>query len=250
MRLNRFLAACGLGSRRGCEELVRQGRVAINGAAAESLALRVAPGDRVTVDRKPVRPHGAVALVLNKPAGCLCSTRSQGGKPTVFDLLPTTPHRLFPVGRLDADSEGLLLFTNDGDLSQHLAHPRHHVSKIYLATLDRPLDPDRTQPLLRGMMIEGKPARFESLRPAGRRTVRVELRQGIKRQIRLMFLFLGYEVKHLIRTEFGPLRLGPLKPGQWRFLSEAEIEALRKRPEPPHLRRRSPRPKRAGASPT
>lgn len=227
MRLNRFLASCGLGSRRGCEDLVRQGRVAINDRPVNDLATRIGPGDRVSVDQRRVSPRGAVAILLNKPAGCLCSTRSQGARPTVFALLPRMPERLFPVGRLDADSEGLLLLTNDGDLAQHLAHPRHHVSKIYLTTLDKPFDPAHTRPLTRGMMLEGKPARFESVQPVGRRSVRIELRQGLKRQIRMMLLYLGYDVQRLVRIQFGPLRLGPLKPGEWRFLSEAEIRALR-----------------------
>lgn len=243
LRLNRFLASCGLGSRRGCEELVRQGRVAISGVTAEDLSQRVTTGDKVTVDRKIVRPQEAITLILNKPAGYLSSTRSQGGKPTIFSLLPTLPSRIFHVGRLDAESEGLLLLTSDGDLAQKLSHPGHGVAKFYLATLDRPFDFARAPRLLRGMHIEGKEARFEAIWPAGRRTVRVELHQGLKRQIRVMFLYVGYEVKRLVRTQLGPLHLGPLKPGEWRFLSNAETRALRN-PAPSAPRRRPP-PRRA-----
>lgn len=219
---------------------MRQGRVAISGVTATDLSQRVAPDDKVTVDRKTVRPQDAITIILNKPAGYLSSTRTQGGKPTIFSLLPKLPSRIFHVGRLDVDSEGLLLLTSDGDLAQKLSHPGQGVSKMYLATLDRPFDFARTPRLLRGMRIEGKDARFEGIWPAGRRTVRVELRQGLKRQIRIMFLYAGYEVKRLVRTQIGPLHLGPLKTGEWRFLSAAEIRALRT-PPPTATRRRPPR---------
>ena len=222
---------------------MREGRVSINGIAAESLSHRVAPGDRVTVDRRPVHPQDAVTLILNKPHGFLCSTRSQGDRPTLFSLLPKFPSRVFHVGRLDADSEGLLLLTSDGDLAQRLTHPRHGFSKVYLVTLDRPFDFARAGRLLRGMRIEGKDARIEAIHPAGRRTVRIELRQGLKRQIRIMLLYAGYEVKRLIRIELGPLRLGALKPGEWRLLSAAEVRSLKNpavqspRPRTTHPRR-------------
>jgi len=237
VRLNRFLAACGLGSRRGCEELVRQGRVAINGVTAETLAQRVSPTDTVTVDRRTARPQEAITIILNKPVGYLSSTRSQGTKPTIFSLLPKLPSRLFHVGRLDADSEGLLLLTSDGDLAQRLSHPGHGIAKIYLATLDRPFDFSHAPRLLRGMRLEGKDAKFEAIWPAGRRTVRVELRQGLKRQIRTMLLYSGYEVKRLVRVQLGPLHLGPLKTGEWRLLSAAEIRTLQNPPTTPPRRR-------------
>ncbi len=238
-RLNRYLAASGLGSRRGCEELVRQGRVTINGTPAENLAQRVAPQDAVKVDGRTVKPQAAVTIILNKPPGYLSSTRSQGKKPTVFSLLPKLPYRLFHVGRLDVDSEGLLLLTSDGDLAQRLTHPGHGFPKIYLATLDKPFDFSRAQRLVRGMRIEGKNARFEAVWASGRRTIRIELRQGIKRQIRTMLLYSGYEVQRLVRIQFGPLHLGTLKSGEWRLLSENEIRTL-KNPLPPRPRRRPP----------
>lgn len=234
-RLNRYLAASGLGSRRGCEEFIRQGRVTINGATADDLSQRVGPGDIVRVDGRTVRPQEPATIILNKPAGYLSSTRSQGNRPTVFSLLPKMPYRLFHVGRLDFDSEGLLLLTSDGDLAQALAHPSHGIAKIYLATLDRPFDFTRATRLTHGMRIEGKDARFEGVWPAGRRTIRIELHQGIKRQIRTMLLYLGYKVERLIRIQLGPLRLGTLKPGAWRFLSESEIRTLRN-PQPPGRR--------------
>lgn len=242
IRLNRYLAACGLGSRRGCEELVRQGRVTVAGATATDLSQRVAPGDRVVVDGKTVRPQDAVTIVLNKPPGYLSSTRPQGGKPTIFSLLPQLPSRLFHVGRLDADSEGLLLLTSDGDLAQRLSHPGRGAQKIYMATLDRPFNFSGAPRLLRGIRIEGKDARFEGIWPAGRRTVRVELRQGLKRQIRIMFLYAGYQVRRLVRIQLGPLHLGPLKPGDWRFLSAAEIRALHNPPAAAPRRRPARRP--------
>ena len=227
MRLNRFLAAAGLGSRRACEVLIREGKVSINGHFIRDLATNVQPGDDVRVAGKPPpRPSPPICLLLHKPRGILCTRSDERKRSTVFDLLPAHFGRLFHVGRLDKDSEGLLLMTNDGALSQRLTHPGHEVEKEYEVLLDRPFDTQLTPRLLRGFTIEGGRAKAERIRVVGPALVRVVLRQGIKRQIRSMFFRLGYEVRRLLRRRIGRLELGALEPGQWRLLGASEVALL------------------------
>ena len=228
MRLNQFLAAAGLGSRRACDSIIEEGRVQINGRKVQHLATRVGPNDVVTCDHRVVRKAGPVAWVMNKPRGVVCSTVAEGGHRPVFDLLPAMSERLFYAGRLDADSEGLLLFTNDGDLVQKLTHPRHHVAKVYHAVLDRYLEPDDLGALLKGARVEGKLGRFERVHRLKGTQVEITLRQGLKRQIRVMLGQRGYEVKRLVRVQFGPLELGRLRPGECRRLSDRDLDALRR----------------------
>ena len=247
MRLNKFLASAGFGSRRGCEELILNGRVTVNDRRCVALATEVSPtADRVTVDGRPVHAEALTYLALHKPAGFVTSANDENGRRTVFDLLPPDGPRLFHIGRLDRESEGLLLFTNDGDLAQRLTHPRHEVEKEYEVTLDRVFDPKDSARLIKGVFIpvdEGGPpapvaersteavrhvrARAASVRPGGLRTVRVTLHQGFKRQLRLMFYEVGYEVVQLVRVRFGAVELGRLKPGRWRELDVREVASLR-----------------------
>ncbi len=166
-------------------------------------------------------------LILHKPAGFVSTRTDPHARNTIFDLLPPKFPRLFNVGRLDAQTEGLLILTNDGDLAQRLTHPRYKVEKEYEVTLDHPWDAALTTKLLRGVMLEGQRARFEKLFPLTSIRVRVVLRQGINRQIRRMFYEVGYEVKRLIRTRVGNLRLGDLPRGHWRPLSASEVTSLR-----------------------
>ena len=165
-------------------------------------------------------------LVLHKPAGFVATRNDPNARDTIFDLLPPHGPRLFNVGRLDAQSEGLLILTNDGDLAQRLTHPRYKVEKEYEVTLDRPWDPTLAAKLLRGIMLDGKRARLERVYPAKPTLVRVVLRQGINRQIRRMFYEIGYEVKRLLRTRIDNLRLGDLPRGHWRPLTKAELRSL------------------------
>ena len=146
---------------------------------------------------------------------------------TIFDLVPAHFGRLFHVGRLDKESEGLILLTNDGSLSHRLTHPAHEVEKEYEVLLDRPFDAQQIPKLLRGFVIEGGRARMERVQIVAPSMVKVVLRQGIKRQIRLMFLKLGYEVKRLIRTRIGDLKIGTLRPGEWRALGKREVALLK-----------------------
>jgi 23S rRNA pseudouridine2605 synthase len=228
MRLNRYLALCGLGSRRACEEIILGGSVRINGRAVRELATMVGPGDTVVARGRMVQPESARYLVLHKPSGCLSSRQSQGGKPTVYDLLPREAVTLPHVGRLDADSEGLLLLSNDGALAQALTHPSRHVEKEYDVVLDRAFDTKFIPKLLKGIYLEEGRARAAHVHVEGANKLRVVLTQGINRQIRRMFAALGYKVKRLTRTRLGPLKLGRLPRGSWRELTARELESLRK----------------------
>jgi 23S rRNA pseudouridine2605 synthase len=228
MRLNRYLALCGLGSRRACEEIILGGGVRINGRAVRELATMVQPGDTVVARGRVVRPAAERYLVINKPPGVLSSRASQGGKPTVYDILPRDAANLPHVGRLDADSEGLLLFSNDGELSQALTHPSRHVEKEYDVVLGETFDAKHIPKLLKGVYLEEGRAKAAHVHVEGANKLRVVLTQGINRQIRRMFAALGYKVKRLTRTRLGPLKLGRLPRGSWRELSAREVEALRR----------------------
>ncbi len=226
MRINRYLAAAGYGSRRACEDLVRAGKVSINGHFLRDLAVTVEPGDDVRVAGKPARTTTAAYLVLHKPRGVICSRSDERGRTTIFEYVPAHYGRLFHVGRLDKDSEGLIILTNDGALAQRLTHPSHEIEKEYEVVLDREFDVKEAPKLLRGFSIEGGRAKMERIWPAGPAAVRVVLRQGLKRQIRLMFYRLGYEVKRLSRVRIGPVEITHLPNGHWRPLKAREIALL------------------------
>lgn len=228
LRLNRFLAAAGVGSRRQCDELIAAGRVTINGQVCTDFSVQPNERDYVKVDRKLVRPERSFYILLHKPKGFVSTRKDLHARDTIFDLLPPKLPRLFHVGRLDAQSEGLLILTNDGDLAQRLTHPRHKIEKEYEVTLDRLWDPALTPKLLRGIFLDGERAKISRLQQAGPTRVRVVLHQGINRQIRRMFYDVGYEVKKLLRTRIGNLRLGDLPRGHWRALTSKELDALRK----------------------
>jgi len=226
IRLNRFLAAAGLGSRRGTEDLITAGRVRIDKRQVTSLSERVPPGAEVTVDGRPVRPNRSVVIALNKPRGVVCTVSAQDRRPIITELMPREFGRLFTVGRLDAESEGLLLLTNQGDLAQVLAHPRHKVEKEYRVWLDRAPDPVALRQMEKGIRLEEGMAKAERAEYLGRREARVILRQGMKRQIRLMFRQLGFTVERLKRIRIAHLELGTLAPGAWRVLPERDVRKL------------------------
>lgn len=226
MRLNKFLASAGLGSRRGCEQLILEGRVTINGEVCTDLSTKVGPEDSVKANGKLIRSERPLHIMLHKPRGYLCTASDTEGRRTIFELLPRNWPRLFHVGRLDQESEGLLILTNDGDLSLHLTHPRYKIDKEYDVALDREFNPADREAMLKGIHIEGGRARAETVRQVGPRHIRLVLRQGIKRQIRLMLYKLGYEVEALCRTRIGPLSIAGLRPGEWRALKAEEVAAL------------------------
>lgn len=228
MRLNKFLASAGLGSRRGCEVLIRDGRVTVNGKTCTDLATQVHESDAVKADGRLVRPESQMTLLLNKPRGYLCTRADTHDRKTIYDLIPGNFPRLAHVGRLDKESEGLILLTNDGDLAQSLTHPSHRIEKEYEVKLDHPFEFDLAPKLRKGVSIEGGMARMERITRISRLRVRVVLTQGIKRQIRLMFHRIGYEVEELRRIRIGPIAMSDLRPGEWRRLTRSEIEALRR----------------------
>ncbi len=226
MRLNRFLASAGIGSRRRCDELIAAGRVIINGKICTNFSAQPSARDHVKVDGKLLRAEPPLTIMLHKPAGFISTRKDPHARDTVFDLLPPKFSRLFNIGRLDAQTEGLLLLTNDGELAQRLTHPRYKIDKEYEVTLDQPWDSALAPKLLKGIFLEGQRARIERLHPVTPTHLRVVLRQGINRQIRRMFEAVGYHVKHLLRVRIGNLRLSNLPRGHWRVLTKREMESL------------------------
>ncbi len=251
MRLNRFLASCGLGSRRACEQLVHDGRVFLNGREVRDLATRVEATDEVIVDGKPVQAASAITLVLNKPRGFLCTRADEQveARETIYELLPAHFRSLHYVGRLDMDSEGLLILTNSGELTERLTHPRFGIEKEYLVALDHVFQAEAHGPVLeQGFPIEGGFAKATAIVSIEPRVVALTLTQGIKRQIRLMFEALGYKVNRLERVRIGALTLPDLKSGRWRVLSASEIAKLLETPRPPKPRRVEKTASRSGSS--
>src|ERR1700675_5045034 len=210
MRLNRFLAAAGVGSRRQCDELIAAGRGSINGRVCTNFSAKPSERDHVKIDRKLVHLERAMTIALHKPAGFVSTRSDPHARDKIFDLLPPKFPRLFNIGRLDAQTEGLLILTNDGDLAQQLTHPRYKVEKEYEITLDRPWNAALTPKLLRGIFLDGRKAQIARLHSITPTRLRVVLRQGINRQIRRMFFEIGYAVKRLVRTRIGNIRLGDL----------------------------------------
>ncbi|MDQ6622576.1 MAG: rRNA pseudouridine synthase [Verrucomicrobiota bacterium] len=226
MRLNRFLAAAGVGSRRHCDELIAAGRVTVNGRVCTDFSYQPNESDHVKVGSKMVRAEQRLDIMLHKPAGFVSTRSDPNARNTIFDLLPAHFPRLFNVGRLDAQSEGLLILTNNGELAQHLTHPRFKIEKEYEVTLDKPWDVELAAKLLRGVFLDGHRARLERIHQTSPVKLRVILRQGINRQIRRMFYEVGFEVKRLVRSRIGNLRLGDLPRGHWRPLTKAELHSL------------------------
>ena len=224
MRLNRFLSQCGLGSRRGCEQIISEGRVSINGKQVSQLGTLVQPTDEVEVDGRPVRARQAVVLALHKPKGYVCSRSDERDRMTIYALLPRQYQALHHVGRLDKESEGLLLLTNQGELSHRLMHPSMGAEKEYEVVVDQPMDVETMAKLTRGMLTEEGQARAERAWLITPHRCHVVLKQGLKRQIRLMFYQLGFEVERLTRTRIGWLELRGLPKGGHRELSAAEVQ--------------------------
>lgn len=227
-RLNRYLALCGLGSRRKVEELLASGRVAVNGRTLSHPSYRVAKEDMVTLDGKPVFPKTQVYLVLNKPRGFLSAVSDRRLK-TVVDLLPTRLRLLrpFPVGRLDLDSEGLLVLTNDGLFAQNLIHPSFGIPRTYEVLLDRPVLGRDLERWREGIFLEGRKLRplkvTPLLRPPSGHWLSIVLAEGIKREIRLMAFSLGFCVERLVRVAIGKLRLQNLEQGKFCELERADL---------------------------
>ena len=253
-RLNKFLAHAGVCSRREADRWIAAGRVTVNGKSVMEMGERINPArDKIVVDGRPVKAEEerAVYILMNKPAGRVVSVKDPFGRPTVLDLLGRLPVRVYPVGRLDLDTAGALLLTNDGDLALKLTHPRYGVGKTYEARIEGgPAEADLDK-VRHGIFLEGRrtaPARVQVLRRGQRWTLlRVEIHEGRKREIRKLFEAVGFPVAGLVRVDFAGLTLEGLKPGEWRYLGKPEIRRLQAavgspRPVP------APRPDRAKRS--
>ncbi len=240
-RLNRFLARSGVASRRAADELIASGSVRVNGEVSPPSGVLIDPEkDEISVDGRTVKPLTRHRyLMLNKPLGVITTAKDESSRTTVLDAVGdegAAGHRLFPVGRLDADTTGLLVLTDDGDLAFRLTHPRYKVAKEYVAVVAGSPSEKDIEALRSGVDLDdGKTAPaevevvgFEEAPGAGRTEVRVVIREGRQRQVRRMLQSVGHRVQSLRRTGFGPLKLGRLKVGGWRVLSEGEVEALRR----------------------
>jgi len=231
MRLQKYMADCGVASRRASEELIQNGRVTVNGSPAV-IGMSVEESDVVLVDGKRIRPEQKrIVLMLYKPRGVVSTSSDESGRKTVQAFVSELPYRLYNVGRLDLNSEGLLLLTNDGELCNHLTHPRYGVEKTYRVVCDGTLSASEIATLTNGVMLEDgitAPAKIANIRRSttGGTAFSITIHEGRNRQIRRMLEAIGHRTLRLKREAYGPLKLGDLKPGEWRILSEEEIAAL------------------------
>ena len=230
-RLQKLLAAAGIASRRACEAIILDGRVQVNGKTISELGAKADPRrDEITVDLMPIHREAPVYILMNKPKGYVTTVKDDQGRPTVMALLKDVPSRLYPVGRLDFNSEGLLLMTNDGALAQILMGPEHEIPKVYLVKVHRTPKPELLKEFQEGFRLSGrrlKPCHIEVAEKGDNPWLKVTLTEGKNQQIRRMFAAVGHPVSKLRRVQFGPLADPLLKPGAWRFLSPQEISALK-----------------------
>jgi 23S rRNA pseudouridine2605 synthase len=226
MRLNAYLARAGVASRRAADELIKAGRVRVNGEQGE-LNTFVGSGDVVEVDGRPVGKQRLAYLLLNKPAGVVTTARDPQGRPTVVALVPREP-RVVPVGRLDADTTGALLLTNDGQLAHRLAHPRYRVDKVYEVDVEGDPSPETLLRLEQGIELDDGRTAPARARRLGRGRVELTLHEGRKHQVKRMLEAVGHPVTHLHRSRYAGLDLKSLAPGEWRELTREEVAALRR----------------------
>jgi 23S rRNA pseudouridine2605 synthase len=226
VRLNAYLARAGVASRRGADELIRAGRVRVNGEEA-GLATFVSAGDRVELDGRLVEPEPLTYVLLHKPAGVVTTARDPQGRPTVVGLVGHE-RRVVPVGRLDADTTGALLLTNDGPLAHGLAHPRYEVDKVYEAEVEGDPSAEIVRRLAEGVLLEDGPTAPARVRRVEPGRLELVLHEGRKRQVRRMCEVVGHPVRRLHRREYAGLTLEDLAPGEWRELTAAEVRALRR----------------------
>lgn len=233
MRLNKYIAECGAASRRKADALIKNGEIKVNGKVVKELGTIIdETNDTVTLDGQKLRPvNRYIYLMLNKPKGCVCTVNDEKGRKTVMDFIDLKDKRLFPVGRLDYDSEGLLLLTNDGDLAYKLTHPSHDIPKTYVAKVEGEVPESALATLRNGIVLDGikthrskiKLLEFEN----NISRFEVTIYEGRNRQVRRMFETVGKEVIFLKRVSVGDLRLGGLSRGTFRFLTEKEIHLLK-----------------------
>lgn len=231
-RLNKVLAHAGVGSRRHCDDLIRAGRVAVDGQIVRDLGTKVDPAtSRIAVDGTPIRDERTVYWLLNKPRGVLCTNFDPSGRPRAIDLIPHVEQRVYTVGRLDESSEGLLLLTNDGDLAHKLMHPRFGIEKTYLVQVHGDPTPEDCKRLLDGVFLSDGRVRAKRIKRMKKQKdstwLRIVLNEGKNREIRRMLARLGHKVLTLRRIAIGPVQLDKLPRGKARRLSGTELNELR-----------------------
>lgn len=227
VRLQKFLADAGVASRRAAEQIILAGQVSVNGQIVQVLGTKVDPlHDKISVDGKPVRERRKIYIALHKPVGFVCSRKDELGRRTVYELLPKEWQIAHTVGRLDFNSEGLIFLTNDGEFDLHLTHPRYGVRKKYLATITGKVEREMLEKFVRGVFHGGEKLKAESAHQISRNVVELELSEGKNREVRRLFESQGLVVERLQRTQIGKIKLGELKTGRWRTLTETEIKTL------------------------
>ena len=231
VRLQKFLAKAGVASRRASEQVILEGRVDVNGETVSQLGRKIDPlHDKVRVDGKPVRSKRKIYLALNKPRGLVCSRQDELGRATIYELLPKEWGHLHSIGRLDFNSEGLIFLTNDGELSLRLTHPRYGVHKKYVVTVEGRVEEPVLQAFTRGVFHEGERLKAEKTRlisaTKSQSVVELDLAEGKYREVRRMFETQNLTVKRLQRIQIGKIKLGELRAGRWRTLTEPEIKSL------------------------
>ena len=230
MRINKYIAHAGVASRRKAEELIKQGLVTVNGQVVHELATTIKSGDKVEVEGQPIYNEEKVYYLLNKPRGVISSVTDDKGRKTVVDLLPNVKERIYPVGRLDRNTTGVLLLTNDGDLASKLTHPKFLKKKVYHVFLDKPVTANDLQKISDGIELEDgeiKADAIEYASPDDLTQVGIEIHSGKNRIVRRIFESLGYRVVKLDRVQFAGLTKKNVRRGDWRFLTEKEVDMLR-----------------------
>jgi len=230
MRLNKYLAQSGVASRRESDRLIQEGTVTVNGHVMIDPAYQVQKNDEVTFDDKVLTPQeSTVVYMLNKPKNVITTARDEYGRKTVMDLIPSN-RRLFPIGRLDKDTTGIILITDNGELANYLMHPKNRVSRFYEAEIEGQINPKEIAKIKKGIFIgDGEFGRGEIVKQVTRKTrstITIRLQQGKKREIRRIFYSLGKKVYSLHRFQYGTIVLGNLQPGQWRGLTQKEVNSL------------------------
>jgi len=234
VRLNRFISMCGITSRRKADELIKAGRVKVNGLVVKELGYRVDPSkDVVEVDGKLLRPPKYRYVILNKPCCYLTSlTDGKDGKKSIKELIKDIPERLYPAGRLDYNAEGLLILTNDGELANRIMHPRYKLPKKYLVLVEGRVDAETLRKMKKGAQLEDGFAKPDSVKlirvEKNQTTLEVVFHEGRKHIVKRFMAHFGHKVKRLKRIAIGPIQLGKLPPGKWRDLTQQELEALKK----------------------
>jgi len=231
VRLQKFLAEAGIASRRASEQIIVEGRIAVNGELVKELGAKVDPlHDRVTLDGQAVKVKRKLYVALNKPPGLVCSRNDEFDRATIYDLLPKEWAHLHSVGRLDYNSEGLIFLTNDGEFSLHLTHPRYGIRKKYVAMVEGKVEQEMLQKFTHGIWYQGEKFKAEKARlisaTRSQSVVELELAEGKYREVRRLFESQGRTVKRLQRIQIGKIKLGELRLGKWRTLTEPEIKSL------------------------